>query len=259
MRLDRALAQDLGTALRCRPIQLYLLVQIIAAAVFVARRGSGTASMVVLIWLGLGFVAFLAWWSGRHRLAHPTPDPVASAGPRSAFALLAVAGWASWGSGISIPLGFVLILSGVGGWMWAYLRGSGQVGLRERLLRDPRPFLGLYLFIVLPRLLAIGPLYLAGILAGLPSGIVQQLLLLVGLFAPLEAWSGRPGWSALVAASVFALLHVPTVMEPNGDDLVAAFANAAILQLTVGLIAVLAYRRHRAAVPIGVAHGLTIA
>ena len=161
--------------------------------------------------------------------------------------------------GISVPAGFVLILVGVGGWVWAYVRGEGLVGVRARLLRDPRPFLGLYLFIALPRLLAIGPIYLLGVVVALPSGIVQQLLLLVGLFAPLEAWSGRPGWAALAAASAFALLHVPIVLEPNGQDLVAAFANAAIFQLTVGLIAILAYRRHRAAVPIGVAHGLTIA
>ena len=259
MRLDRALAQDLGLALRSRPIQLYLVIQLVAAAVFVARRGSDTASMVVLIWLGLGIVAFLAWWSGRHRLAHPDPDQQVAPGPRTLFALLVVAGWALWGFGIEIRVGFVLILVGTGGWIWSYVRGGGFVGLRDRLLRDPRPFFALYLFIALPRMLAIGPLYLVGLLTGLPSGIAQQLLLLVGLFAPLEAWSGRPGWAALTAASLFALLHVPIVLPANGHDMVAAFANAAIFQLTVGFIAVLAYRRHRAAVPIGVAHGLTIA
>ena len=215
--------------------------------------------MVVLIWLGLAIVAFLAWWAGRHRLAHPEPDPVVAAGPRSTFAVMVAGGWALWGFGLTGPLGFVLILVGIGGWFWAYLRGGGLAGLRGRLLRDPRPFLGLYLFIVLPRLLAIGPIYLLGAVVALPSGIIQQLLLLVGVFAPLEAWSGRPGWSALGAAAIFGLLHVPIVMEPNGDDIVAAFANAALFQLTVGLIAILAYRRHRAAVAIGVAHGLTIA
>lgn len=259
MRLDRALTQDLGQAARSRPIQLYLAIQLVAAVVFVVRRGEDTVSMVMLIWLGLGIVAFLAWWAGRHRLAHPQPDPVSAAGPRTAFALLAATGWGLLGFGLAAPVAFVLLFVGFGGWMWAYVRSGSVAGLGERLLRDPRPFVPLYLLITLPKLLAIGPLYVLGIVVALPSGIVQQLLLLVGLFAPLEAWSKRPGWAALGAASVFAVLHVPIVMPQNGDDLVAAFANAAIFQLTVGFIAILAYRRHRAAVPIGVAHGLTIA
>ena len=259
MRLDRALALDLGRALRSRPIQLYLALQLAAGAMFVARRGPDTVSTVALIWLGLSIVAFLAWWSGRHRLAHPQPDPVPAAGPRTAFALRVVGGWLLWGFGLSAETGFVLSLVGLGGWVWSAVREGGLEGLRSRLLRDPRPFLGLYLFISLPRLLVIGPLYLLGVGLALPSGIVQQVLLLLGLFAPLEAWSRRPGWAALLAAALFALLHVPTVMEPNDGDLLAACANVVLFQLSVGMIAVLAFRRHRAAVPIGVAHALTIA
>ena len=259
MRLDRALALDLRRALHCRPIQLYLVLQLLAAVVFVARRGSETISTVVLIWLGLAMVAFLAWWSGRHRRAHPAPDPMPAAGPRSAFAMLVVAGWTLWGFGISAQVGFLLILVGFGGWVWSYLRARGFTGLRERSLRDLRPFVGLYLFIGLPRLLVLQLAYLPGLLVALPSGIAQQLLLLVGLFGPLEAWSGRPGWAGLAAASAFALLHVPLVMEPNGQDIVAAYANAVLFQLSVGFIAILAYRRHRAAAGVGVAHALTIA
>jgi len=258
MRLDRALELDLGRALRSHPIQLYLGLQLAAAAVFVARRGPDAISTVVLIWLGLSIVAFLAWWSGRNRRAHPQPDPVPAAGPRTAFALLVVGGWVSWGFGLSVEAGFVLMFVGLGGWLWSAVRAGGLVGLRSRLLRDPRPFLGLYLFIGLPRLLAIGPLYLLGVGVALPSGVIQQVLLLLGLFAPLEAWSRRPGWSALLAAAIFALLHVPTVMEPNEGDLLAAYANVVLFQLSVGMIAVLAFRRHRAAVPIGVAHALAI-
>ena len=204
-------------------------------------------------------MAFLAWWSGRHRLAHPQPDPVPAAGPRATFALLVVGGWVLWGFGLSPEAGFVLSLVGLGGWFWSVLRTGGLVGLRSRLLRDPRPFFGLYLFVGLPRLLAIGPLYLLGVGVALPSGVIQQVLLLLGLFAPLEAWSRRPGWAALLAAAIFALLHVPTVMEPNEGDVLAAYANVVLFQLSVGMIAVLAFRRHRAAVPIGVAHALTIA
>jgi hypothetical protein len=259
MRLDRALALDLRRAAGSRPIQLFLVIQVVAAAVLVVRRGQDLASTVALIWVGLGIVAFLAWWAGRHRLAHPQPDPVPAAGARTAFAVLTAIGWGLTSFGLAVPLGFVLLFVGLGGWAWAYLRSGAGAGLRDRLMRDPRPFLPLYLLIVLPKLLAIGPLYVLGVAVALPSGIVQQLLLLVGLFGPLEAWSKRPAWAALGAASVFALLHVPIVMPQNGDDIVAALANAAIFQLTVGFIAVLAYRRHRAAVPIGVVHGLTIA
>lgn len=257
MRLDRELARDLGRALRSRPLQLYLLVQVVAAAIFVWRRGTHTLSMVLLIWLGLVLLAFIAWWSGRHPAARPAPDPVPAAGPRTAFALLGAAGLATWG--LRPELGFVLLLAGVGGWLWAAIRGGGLTGSRERLTRSPRPFLGLYLLIGLPNLLARGPLYLLGAGLALPSGILQQLALLVGLFAPLEAWSGRRAWAAVVAAAVFAVLHVPMVMEANQHDLLAACANVALFQASVGLIAILAYTRHRAAVPIGVAHAMAIA
>jgi hypothetical protein len=259
MRLDRALALDLGRALRSRPVQLYLVLQIVAAVVFVTRRGQDTVWMLVLVYLALAIVAFLAWWAGRHRLAHPRPDPVPAAGAKASFALVVGLGWGLVGFGVSLGVGFLLVLVGVGGWVWAFVRNDGLAGVGERLARDPRPFVPLYLFIALPRLLAIGPVYLLGVVIALPSGIVQQLLLLVGLFGPLEAWSGRPAWAALGAAAVFAVLHVPIVMPQNGDDIVAATANAAIFQLSVGFIAVMAYRRHRAAVPIGIAHGLTIA
>jgi hypothetical protein len=174
------------------------------------------------------------------------------------FALLVVTGWASWSFGLSAELGFVLLLVGVAGWIWSVVRAGGLVGWRGRLTRSPRPFLGLYLFIGLPRLLAIGPLYVLGVGLALPSGIVQQLLLLLGLFAPLEAWSARPGWAALAAASLFALLHVPTVLEPNEGDIMAAYANVMLFQLSVGMIAILAFRRHRAAAPVGFAHALAI-
>jgi hypothetical protein len=258
MRLDRALAHDLGTALRSRPIQLFVGLQIVAAVVFVSRRGADVVSTVLLIWAGLALVAFLAWWSGRHRSAHPEPDPVPAAGARAAFALVAAGGWALWSFGLSAEAGFVLLCAGFAGWLWSALRAGGVAGARARLARDPRPFLGLYLFIGLPRLLAIGPSYLVGVVVALPSGIGQQLLLLLGLFAPLEAWSRRPGWAALAAAAIFAVLHMPLVLEPNHGDLAAAWANVVLFQMSVGLIAVLAFRRHRAAVPLGVAHALAI-
>jgi hypothetical protein len=44
-----------------------------------------------------------------------------------------------------------------------------------------------------------------------------------------------------------------------GGDLFLAAANAVVFQVTVGAIACLGYVRHRAAVPLGVAHSLAIA
>ena len=116
----------------------------------------------------------------------------------------------------------------------------------------------------MPRLLIGGPGYVVAAALALPSGIGQQVLYLLGLFAPLEAARGRTDLVAvasalLFAALLFAALHVPFVMEINGNDLVASLANVVIFQASVGLIACLAFVRHRAAVPIGMAHGLAIA
>jgi hypothetical protein len=262
MRLDRALLADLRTALGSRPIQLYLLLQLVAGIVFVARRGSDTASMVVLIWVGLLLLAFVAWWAGRHRLAHPEPDPVPAAGARSFFALLGVAGLVLWSVGPTPVLGFVLLACGLGGWTWAALRSGGVRaavgGALVRITRDPRPFVPLLLLVGLPRLIVGGLGFVLGATLALPSGLIQQLAFLIGLFAPLEAWSGRPAAAAVVSALLFALTHVPLVLPDNHGDLAAAVANAVLFQSAVGLIAVLAYRRHRAAVPIGVAHALAI-
>jgi len=258
MRLDRALLTDLGTALRSWPIRLYLLLQLLAAAVFVSRRGSDTVTMVLLIWLGLLVLAFAAWWAGRHRLAHPQPDPVPEAGPRAIFALIGVAGMTLWGFGLSPILGFVLVACALGAWLWAAWRSSGFAGVRDRLLRDPRPFVPLLLLIGLPRLLLGGPTFLFGAILALPSGIGQQLLYLIGLFAPLEAVSRRPATAAVISALLFALIHVPLLLEANHGDLLAAGANAVLFQSGVALVACLAYRRHRAVVPIGVAHALAI-
>jgi Type II CAAX prenyl endopeptidase Rce1-like len=257
MRLDRALVSDLGAALRSRPLQLYFVVQLLAGGTFVIRRGADTASLVILIWLGLSLLAFVAWWSGRHRAAHPQPDPVPAAGARAAFALVAAAGMALWP--MSPSAGFVVLLSGLVGWAWAAARAGGFAGLGRRLTRDPRPFIGLYLLIGLPQLLIGGPVYLVGIGLALPSGVLQQAALLVGLFAPLETWSRRPAAAAVVAAIVFGVLHVPTVLEPNHGDLLAGLANSVLFQANVGLIAILAYRRHRAFVPLGVVHAMAIA
>lgn len=258
MRIDRALAHDLRSALAAAPIRFYLLLQLGAAAVFVIRRGTETMSTVLLLWLGLCLLASLAWWAGRHRLARPCPDPVPQARARAVFALVGVAGMTTWGFGLGVEASLFLLAFGFGGWAWTGLRAGDPARFRASLSRDPRPFLPLLLLIALPKLLFLGPLYLLGVALALPSGLGQQLLYLLGLFAPLEAALGRAALAAVVAALAFALVHVPLLLDANGGDLLAATANAVLWQSGVGLAAVLAYRRHRAVVPIGVAHALAI-
>lgn len=258
MRLDRALANDVRAALRSRPILFFLGLELLAGVIFVARRGSEHVDTVALIWVGMGILAFFAWWAGRHRLAHPLPDRVGAAGARAVSALLGSLGMVVWTFGISVEAGFVLLVCGMGGWLWAAWRSGGFHGLRERLTRDFRPFLPLLLLIGLPRLLFGGPFGLVAAVLTLPSGVGQQLLYLTGLFAPLEAVLRRSDLAAVAAALLFGLIHVPLIFPDNDGDLLAAFANAVIFQASVGLIACLAYVRHRAVVPIGVAHGLAI-
>ena len=79
------------------------------------------------------------------------------------------------------------------------------------------------------------------------------------VFASMEAVVGRRDAAAVLSALVFASIHVPMNLAANGDDWVAALANAVFYQASVGLIVCMAYTRHRAALPLGLAHGLAIA
>jgi hypothetical protein len=257
-RLDRALLADLRTALRSVPVLLFLGLELVAGAVLVARRGQGVASTLLLIWAGMLAFAFLAWWAGRHRMAVSTPDDVPGAAGRALFAAIGVAGLLLIGYAVDARVGVVLVVGGMAGWVWVAWRAGGLSGLAGRLTRSPRPFVPLLLLLALPRLLFGGPGAFVGVVLALPSGIGQQLLYLLGLFAPLEAYAGRRAAAAVGSALVFAALHVPLNVPVNGGDWLAALANAIVYQASVGLIACLAFVRHRAAVPIGVAHALAI-
>ena len=259
MRLDRALIADLRTASRSRVVRLFLVLEVLAGIVFVVRRGPETATTVLLIWVGMAILAFFAWWAGRNPRAHPRADAVPVPAAQTMFALVGVAGLLLVGAEVSLEAGVVLIAGGFAGWIWAVWRSGGTVAVRDRLLRDPLPFVPLLLLIGLPRLIVGGPGYLVAILIALPSGIGQQLLYLVGLFAPLEALRRQTDVAAVSAALIFAVIHVPVVLEANGGDVLASLANVILFQASVGLIACLAYVRHRAAVPIGIAHALAIA
>ena len=127
------------------------------------------------------------------------------------------------------------------------------------LCRSPRPFGPLLLLVVLPRMLLAGLTGIGPLIAGLTSGVIQQLLFLPMVFASMEAVVGRRDAAAVLSALVFASIHVPMNLAANGDDWVAALANAVFYQASVGLIVCMAYTRHRAALPLGLAHGLAIA
>lgn len=256
---------DLRDMLRSRAIVVFLAVEVAGAVLFLGRRGLGSLDTVLLIWLGMATLAFFAWWAGRHRLAHGLPDPMPAARSRSIFAIAGAAGMtasgfgAAWGVGILVAAGGLLFVCALGGWLWSAWRSPLGIDLRGRLTRDPRPLLPLLLLIALPRLIDGGPRFLVETVLALPSGVGQQLLYLIGLYGPIEALGrGRAG-AAVVAALLFGLVHVPLVLPANGGDLLAAIGNAIIFQSSVGIIACLAYQRHRAVVPIGVAHALAIA
>ena len=259
MRLDRALAADVRTALRSRAVIGYLAIQLLAGVVFVDRRGATTLSTVLYIWAAMVILVFFAWWAGRSHRAHPRPDPEPAATARSIFALIVAVGMLLLGSRIYLELGVVLFACGSGAWAWAAWRAGGLGDARQRLLRDPLPFLPLWLLIAVPRLLIGGPGFLVAVVVALPSGIGQQLLYLIGLYSPLEAVRRRTDVAAVTAAFVFAGIHIPFVIEANGGDALASLANLVLFQASVGVIAVLAFVRHRAAVPIGVTHALAIA
>jgi hypothetical protein len=261
-RLDRALAADVRTAASSPAVLGFLGLELLAAGLIVSRRGlgGGGGESIGLLWLGLGVVAFLAWWAGRHRLAVRQADPVGNAGGRALAAGIGAVGvgLATWG--LAPAVGGALVIGATAGWLWFAFRGRGAGDrLADQLLRDPRPFLPLLLLIALPRAVAGGPGYALTALVALPSGLLQELGFLIGFFAPLEAVLGRTDRAAILSALVFGLLHVPMNLGQADGDLLLAAANAVVFQASVGAIACLGFVRHRAAVPLGVAHALAIA
>jgi hypothetical protein len=259
LRLDHALARDLRTAAASRPVQAFLVLQVASAALFVARRGPGVTQTVLLVWAGLAFVAFICWWAGRHRLAHPDADPVPRARPRLVAGLTVAGGLAIGTYGIHMGASAILVLAGIGGWLLLAVRPDSGPGLPAMLRRSWRPFGPLLILVVLPRLALMGLLGPAALIAGLASGVVQELLFLPMVFASLEAVLGRRDRAVVVAALIFGSIHVPMNLAASNGDWLAALANAVFYQSLVGAIVCMAYTRHRAELPIGVAHGLTIA
>jgi hypothetical protein len=259
LRLDHELLRDLRRAVASPAIVGFLLLQLVAAAVFVARRGPATAQTIALVWTGLAFVAFICWWAGRHRLGHPEPDAIPRPRPRLVAALAVAGGLALGTYDIQRGASAAIVLGAIGAWLWLAWRDGSAPGLGRMLRRSWRPFGPLLILVVVPRVALTGLVAPAGLVAGLGSGVVQELLYLPLLFASLEAVVGRRDVAAVVAALVFAGIHVPMNLAAADGDWLAAAANAVFYQALVGLIVAMAFTRHRAALPLGIAHGLTIA
>jgi hypothetical protein len=214
-------------------------------------------SLAVLAGGGLLF-GVAAWLAGLHPHAHPEPDLVRAPVPESIAVGIAYVGIAAglFGNG---AIGYRLVQVGLAGWAVVAILARYRPRDFGWLLRTWQPYLALFLAVLLPKLVLVGPDVVPRVLAGLSSGIVQQLLLQIGLTARLEALTGRGDVAAVGAALGFGLVHVPLDLGQAGGDWSLAFANAVILQMVVGLVFCLAFQRHRAPLGLGFGHALLMA
>jgi membrane protease YdiL (CAAX protease family) len=87
----------------------------------------------------------------------------------------------------------------------------------------------------------------------------QQVLLHDGLVARVEALSRRTDVAAVLAALAFGVAHAPMNLPQAQGDHLLALSAALVFQAPIGLVFIVGYLRHRASVPLGVAHGFAIA
>lgn len=263
----RGLTADLGGSLRAlagsRPAWAYGALQALVVAYLLLRRPWLAPELVVILG-GLAVFAFLAWYAGRSPRARPDPLPIRS--PRGELAgvgvavggvlLFLYAGWLDipWQPLLwSVPVGAAIVVL-------AALRGGATAGdlLGWALLTwvPLLPFLALIAAFKLPVLgLSIVPLTAAALL----SGMLQQILLQVGLEARLEGALRRTDTAVILAGLVFGLAHVAMNLDQAGGDWSIALANALVLQANIGVVCCLAFARHRAALALGFAHALFMA
>jgi hypothetical protein len=240
------------------PVIAFLGLEIAAASYLVLRRGTDMIPLLVLAGAGVAFYGVLGWLAGRHPLAESTPDPVRS--PRlEAFAIaIAYVGLAGWGFGF-LPFGMHLFIGGIAGWLAVALLAGYRRGDLRWLTRSWRPYVPLFVGVTAPKLVLTGLALPIGLLAALPSGLLQQLLLQLGLTARVEALVRRSAVAAVAAAIGFGLLHVPLNLGMAGGDWWIALANALVLQTPIGLAFCLAYQRHRAPLALGTVHAILMA
>lgn len=214
-------------------------------------------SLAILAGGGLLF-GFAAWFAGRHPLAHSAPDPVRAPVPEFVAVAVAFAGIAIWFFGAG-EVGYPLARLGLVGWAIVVVLARYRPRDFGWLLRTWQPYLPLFLALALPKLVLFGLDAVPRTLAGLSSGVIQQLLLQVGLTARLEAVTKRQDAAAVLAALGFGLIHVPLDLSQAGGDWSIAFANAVVLQSVIGLVFCLSYQRHRAPLGLGFGHALLMA
>jgi hypothetical protein len=229
-----------------------------AAAYIVARRGPGSLELLAIIAAAVSSYGFLGWWAGRHRAAVSEPDPVRAPGLETLSIAVAYLGLLGWMFRFG-TLGIALFLGGLAAWVATFAISRYRRTDFEWLRRSWLPFLPLFVGVLAPKLFLAGPMLAIGMLVALPSGIIQQLLLQLGVTARLEAVTGRREVAAVLAAIAFGLPHVPLDLGQAGGDWTLALANAFVLQVPIGLAFCLAYQRHRAPLALGVIHGIVIA
>jgi hypothetical protein len=241
-----------------RPTVAFVALVLFAAGYIVARRGAGSLDLLLIVALGLAFYGVLGWLAGRHPSSVDESDLVRN--PRVEGLAIAVAylGLLAWIYRVG-GWGFPLFLAGLVGWMGV----AAVSGYRARdfawVRRSWRPYVPLFVGVLAPKLLLAGAALPALMAIALPSGLIQQLLLQLGLSARLEAVTARRDLAAVIAAVAFGLPHAPLNLAQAGGDWSLALANALVLQAPIGLIFCLAYQRHRAPLALGTVHALVIA
>jgi hypothetical protein len=254
-RLRTPIARAFATPELLAPALAFVALEIAAAAYVIARRGTDMIPLLVLAAAGVAFYGLLGWLAGRHPMAEAAPDPVRSPRLEAVAIAIAYVGLAGWGFGV-LPFGMHLFIGGVGGWIGAALLAGYRRGDLGWVTRSWRPYLPLFVGVTAPKLLTAGLLLPIGLLVTLPSGLLQQLLLQLGLNARVEALVRRSAVAAVAAAVAFGFLHVPMNLGMAGGDWSIAFANALVLQTPIGLAFCVAYQRHRAPLALGAVHAI---
>jgi hypothetical protein len=240
------------------PVVAFFVLAGLAAAYILARRGPGSLELLAIVALAVAFYGLLGWLAGRHPASVDEPDPVRA--PRlEAFAIgIAYLGLLVWIYRLS-GWGFPLFVGGVVGWVAVVGVSRYRASDFAWVRRSWRPFVPLFVGVLAPKLLLAGASIPVALMTALPSGVLQQVLLQLGLSARLEALTARRDLAAVVAAIAFGLPHAPLNLGQAGGDWALALANALVLQAPIGLAFCLAYQRHRAPLALGTVHAIVIA
>lgn len=254
-RIDRALVRDLSNGLRRWPAWLFLGAFGLGAAIQILRGGPERLPLVLTIAGGCLAYGLLAWQAGRSPAAWYHPSVVRAPRAEMVAVIVAYAGVAGYLMGLGFGPLFVV---GVGAWVFVAIRARYRPSDLAWATRGWRPLLPLLVAVLVPKLLLAGPAALVGLPLAL-GGVVQQVLLQVGLTARLEALAGRSDMAAVLAALAFGVAHAGlNLPQAHGDHLLALSA-ALVLQAPIGLVFCIAYLRHRAPLALGVSHAIAIA